>query len=62
MNVEALEPRRHEPPPGWPGDVFERVTDALAAALVAAVRRALADQRATDDALILPAEQVEAGR
>jgi hypothetical protein len=35
-----LEPRRHEPPPGWPPAVFEAVTDAIAAALVASVRRA----------------------
>lgn len=39
MNVDALEPRRHAPPDGWSREAFERVTDALAAALVAAVRR-----------------------
>jgi hypothetical protein len=37
--VTALQPTRHDPPPGWPPEVFERVTDALAAALVAAYRR-----------------------
>ena len=36
MNVADLEPRRHAPPEGWPVETFERVTDALAAALVAA--------------------------
>lgn len=39
MNADGLEPRRHEPPTGWPPEVFERVTDAIAAALVAAYRR-----------------------
>jgi hypothetical protein len=37
-----LQPRRHEPPPGWPPAVFETVTDALAAALVAAITRSTA--------------------
>ena len=37
---ERLEPRRHAPPPGWPAETFERVIDAIAAALVAAYRRA----------------------
>ena len=35
----TFEPRRHDPPDGWPTDVFERLTDALAAAIVARVRR-----------------------
>jgi hypothetical protein len=39
IDVSTLQPRRHEPPAGWSADVFEKVTDALAAALVAAVRR-----------------------
>jgi hypothetical protein len=39
VNPADLGPRRHDPPEGWPPEVFERVTDALAAALVAAVRR-----------------------
>jgi hypothetical protein len=39
MVPARLEPRRHAPPPDWPAEVFEAVTDALAAALVAAVRR-----------------------
>jgi hypothetical protein len=39
VNSSALVPRRHEPPPGWPADVFEAVTDALATALAAAYRR-----------------------
>lgn len=41
MRVAAiLEPRRHEPPEDWPAEVFERLTDALAAALTASWRRA----------------------
>jgi hypothetical protein len=39
MNPTTLEPRRHVPPVGWPVEVFERVTDALAAALVSSYRR-----------------------
>jgi hypothetical protein len=39
IDVSTLQPRRHEPPAGWSADVFERVTDAVAAALVSAVRR-----------------------
>ncbi len=39
MNVSDLEPRRHEPPAGWDATTFDAVTSALAAALVAAVRR-----------------------
>jgi hypothetical protein len=37
--VATLAPRRHEPPAGWRAEVFEAVTEALAAALVAAYRR-----------------------
>ena len=40
MNVAELAPRRHQSLPCWPGETFERVTDALAAVLVAAYRRA----------------------
>jgi hypothetical protein len=40
MTLAVLEPRRYSPPAGWPADTFEAVTDAIAAALVAAVRRA----------------------
>ena len=40
MILADLEPRRHEPPPGWPAAVIECLTSALAAALVAVVRRA----------------------
>jgi len=40
MNTSALQPRRHAPPEGWDAQTFERVTDAIAAALIAAVRRA----------------------
>ena len=40
IDPAALEPRRHEPPPGWDAQTFEAVTDALAAALVAVYRRA----------------------
>jgi hypothetical protein len=39
VKVEDLEPRRPEPPPGWSTEVFEAVTNALADALVAAMRR-----------------------
>jgi hypothetical protein len=52
---ERLEPRRHGPPPGWPAETFERLTDALAAALVAAIRR-----QAAEDLPIRPA-RTEAG-
>jgi hypothetical protein len=37
MNPAPLEPRRHAPPDDWSSDVFDRVTAALAAALVAAL-------------------------
>jgi hypothetical protein len=37
--VTPLQPQRHEPPAGWPPEVFKRLTDALAAALVASYRR-----------------------
>jgi hypothetical protein len=43
--MNALEPRRHEPPAGWPPEVFAAVVDAMAAALVAAVRRAEAQEQ-----------------
>jgi hypothetical protein len=39
VKVDDLEPRRHEPPAGWSREVFEAVTDALAAALLAALER-----------------------
>jgi hypothetical protein len=39
VNVADLRPRRHDPPEGWDAATFERLTDALAQALVAAVRR-----------------------
>lgn len=39
MNVSTLRPQRHEPPPEWPREAFERLTNALAQALVAAYRR-----------------------
>ena len=39
MTEEFLEPRRHEPPDGWTRETFEKVTNALARALVAAVRQ-----------------------
>ena len=45
MNPDALEPKRHAPPEGWDVTTFEAVTDALAAALVAAVRRAEREPR-----------------
>jgi hypothetical protein len=42
---QPLQARRHDPPEGWIREVFERVTDALAAALAAAYRREEAEQR-----------------
>src|SRR4030095_13391627 len=35
----TLEPQRHQPPAGWDAATFERVTDALAAVLIAGYRR-----------------------
>jgi len=35
----VLQPRWHAPPPGWPRETFEQLTDALAAALVAVAAR-----------------------
>lgn len=43
MNAETLRAQRHDPPKGWPPEVFEKVTDALASALVAVVRRDVKD-------------------
>jgi hypothetical protein len=39
VNVDELQPRRHEAPPGWLPEVFAAVTSALAAALVKAYQR-----------------------
>jgi hypothetical protein len=39
VNADELRPHRHEPPPGWPPEVFAAVTDALAAAIIAGWRR-----------------------
>jgi hypothetical protein len=39
VNPNLLQPRRHDPPAGWPPEVFEAVTAAIAAALVSAARR-----------------------
>lgn len=50
MNVADLRPRRHEPPQGWGAETFELLTDALAAALVAAVRRRQATEGEQDSA------------
>jgi hypothetical protein len=47
VNVERLEPRRHDPPEGWSPEVFAAVTDAISRALVGAYRRA---QNAEDTA------------
>jgi hypothetical protein len=47
MTPAALEPRRHDPPTGWSSETFEHLTDALAAALVAAYRRAVEEQTAS---------------
>jgi hypothetical protein len=40
VTISALRPRRHDPPLDWGTTTFERVTDALAAALVASYGRA----------------------
>ena len=37
---DALRPQRHEPPEGWSPDVFDKVTTAIASALVTACWRA----------------------
>jgi hypothetical protein len=39
IDLASLRATRHDPPEGWSAETFERVTDALAAALIAAVRR-----------------------
>jgi len=39
LDSAELQPRRHGPPPGWPRETFEQLTDALAAALVAVATR-----------------------
>jgi hypothetical protein len=39
--VEALKPHRHDPPPGWSPETFEKLTEALAAAIVAVIRRVI---------------------
>ena len=39
MNVATLQPRRHDPPAGWPRETFDAVVSAIAAALVNAYRR-----------------------
>lgn len=38
MIVADLVARRHAPPAGWDAETFERVTDALALALLSAYR------------------------
>lgn len=48
MNILTLRAQRHAPPPGWGAETFERLTDALAAALVAAVRRRQAEEGEQD--------------
>jgi hypothetical protein len=48
-DVSIPEPRRHELPAGWSPETFETVTDALAAALVAAYRRGAQDADALHD-------------
>ncbi|MGH7413185.1 MAG: hypothetical protein ACREKJ_03195 [Candidatus Rokuibacteriota bacterium] len=39
MKISLLHPQRHEPPSGWPPETFETLTDAIAGALVAAMKR-----------------------
>jgi hypothetical protein len=45
LRISTLRPQRHEPPAGWPPDAFERLTDAIAAALVARYRQREAQER-----------------
>jgi hypothetical protein len=44
-----MTPQRHDPPPGWDAATFARVTDAIAAALVAAYRRQQDDHLAPEE-------------
>ena len=37
--LQALRALRHDPPADWSREIFERLTDAIAAALVSAYRR-----------------------
>jgi hypothetical protein len=39
IDVPTLVPQRHDPPAGWSPDVFQRVTESLALALVNAYQR-----------------------
>jgi hypothetical protein len=39
VNADTLEPRRHEAPEAWDVETFDKLTSAIAGALVAAVRR-----------------------
>ena len=39
IDVSTLRPQRHEPPAGWSAETFDKVTTALAMALVTAHRR-----------------------
>jgi hypothetical protein len=53
----VIQPQRHATPAGWPPDVFERLTDALAAALVGAYRR-----RSSEDERQGPGVEARAAR
>jgi len=48
LDYADLAPRRHKPPAGWSREVFEAVTDALAQALVANLRRQVDDEPSQD--------------
>ena len=48
MDTTTLRPHRHDPPGGWGAEMFERVTDAMAAALVSAYRRQAEQVRAEE--------------
>ena len=56
MTSADLAPRRHNPPAGWPPEVFEHVIDAIAAALLAAY------QRPIDEALAIVAARERGAR
>lgn len=48
VDVSALRPQRHNPPPGWPPDVFEKLTDAIAQVLASTYRQAHESERRAD--------------
>ena len=49
LDAGSLQPRRHEPPPGWSLETYEAVTSAIATALVAAYKRDVSGDGSEDD-------------